>query len=756
MIIRLSLCAAFALFTPAFLSGAPKKNAEAPKLSASQRIDQLVAAGYAKHGVEPNPMTSDEVFVRRIHLDIVGRVPTKEETLAFLNNNAKNKRTALVDELLDSEGYVSHFFNYWSDLLRAKTQLAGAGNSQAAGAAYQNWIRESLQQNKPYDVMVKELLTASGSTWDNGAVGYYIRDYGMSLDNLAMTSQLFLGTQIVCAQCHDHPFDEWTQMDYYQMAAFTYGMQTTNQYPNARDAIALYRKQGGDSVEERQDLSRAFSEILKPVRFNNVFEVDRGLRLPHDYQYSDAKPKAVVEASVPFGEAAKVKKGEMPIHSFASWITSPENDRFTTVIANRLWKKAMGLGLIEPVDDFKASTEASNPELMRFLEKRMIAMDYDMKSYLRMIFLSDTYQREASTEEVELGAPYHFPGPVLRRMTAEQIWDSVVAMIVDNPDQPDERSALQRKRLITRVKWTAKGVYDLSPEEMLEVGLKIAEVQRGLAAELEETQKKVAEARESGDLELLRAAQKEGSQARRKLDEAIAATVYRRGLNQQAELIASNQPKVSDSFLQEMDELVDTKSELLGGGSMMMDDSRNVGYGGSDYIENIVDAVLAPDYEAFEERQDAQKLAERKAWGVQDKRDKDIYRSFDRLRQRYVRASDIQSPAPNGHFLREFGQSDRELIENANDQASITQALALLNGSVSNVLMAQYSLMTRNLRADKSPNEKLDTVYLSMMSRFPTAEERQLLLPIVQEDGVAGAYRVMWTLFNTRQFLFIQ
>ena len=279
-------------------------------LADAKQVDRLVAKGYRTHEVTPNPPASDEIFVRRIYLDVIGRVPTEHETLAFLEDTAPDKRSVLIDELLASEGYVAHHFNYWADILRAKTQISGNGQSTPAGLSYASWIRESLRQNKPYDDFVREMLSASGSSWENPAIGYYLRDYGMPLDNLAITSQVFLGTQIVCAQCHDHPFDDWSQMDYFHLAAFTNGQVTTNQSPNGRDALALaqknYQKKHGKAmpVDRRRDLQRSFSEILRPVRFNNVFETTRALRLPHDYQYDDAKPRSVVEPAVPFAPGA--------------------------------------------------------------------------------------------------------------------------------------------------------------------------------------------------------------------------------------------------------------------------------------------------------------------------------------------------------------------------------------------------------------------------------------------------------------------
>lgn len=744
----LSIFLALLLFSSPLIQAASEDN----RVTAHQRIDQLVANNLKKHGIEPNPRSNDETFLRRIYMDVIGRAPTKDEAITFLDSTAKNKREILVKELLNSEGYISHSFNYFADLLRAKTQISGAGNSQTAGYAYERWIKDSIRENKPYDEMVYELLTASGQTWKNGAVGYYLRDYGMPLDNLAITTQVFLGSQIVCAQCHDHPFDSWTQMDYYHLSAFTYGMTTTNQSENSRAAQVLYNKSDKPDVDDRRAFGRAMSEVLKPLRFNNVWEVDRKLRLPHDYQYDDAKPKAVVKPAVPFGEQPKIGDSDVPIHEFAQWMTAEENPRFTKVIANRLWKRAMGLGLIEPVDDMREGTEASNPELMAFLERRMVNLDYDMKRFMQTIYLSDTYQRESSTSEVALGQAYHFPGPVLRRLRAEQIWDSLVTLVVDDVDTPSQRTNLAKERLITRTEWVANGVYDLSPEEMKEIGLEVAAKQRELADRLQSTQAKVAEAREEEDAEKIREALNEAALVRGELAETISNSVYRKGIEQKAELVM-NDSVSSDDFLAELASVI-TDDGLME--PEMAGDSRSNGFDGGQYINGLVDAVLAPQIEALEKAEAKQREREMEAWKVESPREKTIYKSFFRNRRAFVRASDIRSPAPNGHFLREFGQSDRELVENANDQASITQALALMNGTISNGIMGTYSRISRDLRDDANPAERLDTIYLTMLSRKPTAEERKLLLPILRDEGIHGTQQVIWTVLNTRQFLFLQ
>ncbi len=733
------------------------KSEVADQVSDSERVDQLIEKAHATHQVTPNPPANDEIFVRRIHLDIIGRIPTKAETVAFLEDSSPDKRAALIDRLLDSEGYVAHYFNFWADLLRAKTQISGNGQSTPAGLSYAAWIKQSLRENKPYDQFVREMLSASGTSWSNPAIGYYLRDYGMPLDNLAITTQVFLGTQIVCAQCHNHPFDAWTQMDYYHLAAFTNGQVTTNQSENARAAYDLaaskFREKKGRKMsnDERRDLQRAFSEILKPVRFNNVVETDRALRLPHDYQYDDAKPKAVVEPAVPFAPGAALSEGESTIEVFANWVTSPENPRFTKVIANRLWKEAFGVGVIDPVDDLREDTQAANPELMAFLERKMIDYDYDMKRYLRMIFNTRTYQREASPEEPVMGMPYHFAGPVLRRMSAEQIWDSVVAMGVDNPDAPDPENALYTKRRLAEVELIANAVYDQKPGQMLRNGYEIAQVQRELAAELQRTQEALAAARESKDAKAIRAASQEAQRIRRQLALEVENRVFREGLEEKLTLVASNDID-DDAFLAELADTLRTENE----GSLADGMGAVIGQGNG-IVRQLVAALIEDEQGALRAAENSRRVEEREKWSIDSKDERQAYQSYETIREKLKRAADLPSPAPGGHFLREFGQSDREVVENANDQASITQALALLNGPVIGGITSRYSVMGREISRQRGFEERLDTIFLTMLNRRPTAEETGILKEAWSDaDGVGSVQGLVWTVLNMREFLFVQ
>lgn len=724
----------------------------------AREVDRLILAKLEKEKLQPNAPATDDVFVRRVYLDIAGRIPTLKETADFLADTAADKRAKLIDTLIESDGYVQNFANYWSDILRIKSQLT-QGNSQAAGAAYANWLRDALKANKPYDQMVREMVSASGKTYENGAVGFYIRDYNMPLDNMAVTTQVFLGTSMVCAQCHNHPFDKWTQMDYYQMAAHTNGMTSTNGLSNPLLAEAFYGRSGRKTKKgnaalnaklpagmDRREVSRAMNEILRPLRYNTVLDKSdkTPLRLPHDYQYSDAKPKAVVEPVIPasFSKDGKiVQEGKQPIEAYAQWMASKDNPRFTTVIANRLWRKAMGLGLIEPVDEITDSTVPSNPALMSFLETTMKEVNYDMKAFLRVVFNSAAYQRAAYTKDVELGEVYHFPGPLLRRMSAEQIWDSMVTLYKPAPDTPSLEARVERESIIRRVEWLDRALNALTPEELAAGAAKVAAVQKQLSEDVRKAQAQLAEATKRKDEEAIRAAKKVVTNQRRRIDEAAEEVVYTMGFKKFAELVRAGklQEQVDDpEFAREIASVLKGKN----GADLGIDEALTVfARQQRARLTEVQKARLKRDAELLKVT-DKKQLAALRAW--ETSRDTTM-----------VRAADLRSPAPNGHFLREFGQSDRELVENANEEASVGQALMLLNGKVFTQLLSPYSMISRAVKRAESAEATVDTIYLALFSRKATAEEQALLKPVV-ESGATGKGDALWAALNTRQFYFIQ
>lgn len=754
------------------------------------KIDKLVADDLAKNKLQPNGPASDEVFVRRLYLDVVGRIPTLKETNDFLKDEAKDKRAKLIDTLLASDAYTDNFFNYWSDILRLKSTLA-VGNSQPAGVAYGDWLRKSLKDNKPFDEMVREMVTASGKTYENGAVGFYIRDYNMPLDNMAVTTKIFLGTSMVCAQCHNHPFDKWTMMDYYQIAAHSYGMTSSNGLTNpllaqaiygGRDTSAYGKKKGKVATKanpaktanavvdanakaapkipeldlpegmKKGDVTRAVSEILRPLRYNTVLDEShkKALKLPHDYKYDDAKPNQVIEPVIPasFSKDGKiVKQGQHPIEAYGSWMTSKDNPRFTTVIANRLWRKVMGIGLIEPVDEITDSTVPSNPQLMTFLEETMKSLNYDMKAYLRLVLNTATYQRAAYTKDVELGEQYHFQGPILRRMSAEQIWDSVVALYKPSPDQPATGVLMDREASLRRIEWLDRALNSLTPKQMQDCAIKVAQKQKQLAEEVHQAQISLTEANKNKDEDAIRKAKKSVASQRKRLDEAVEDIVFDTGFKKFAELAREGkleQFSKDPEFAKEVAVAVKSKN----GKDLHIDEALAI-YNRQQRAK--YDAVLKQRRVT-----DAQKFNVKLS---DEKKSNESLKAWEALRDTtFIRSCDLRSPAPNGHFLREFGQSDRELVDNYSTDARVSQALMLLNGKVFSQIMNPYTVIARAMAGakDKGSDAVINTVYRALMSRDATEEELKLLRPVADNADATDRGDVLWTVLNTRQFFFIQ
>ncbi len=400
-------------------------------MSAASRLDSLVESKLSAEGMSPNDMAGDEVFLRRVYLDVAGRIPTRAEAIAFLDSGSADKREDLIDNLLGSPDYVSHMYNFWADTLR----LVETPLPTMMLDPYLTYVKDQIRTNRKYDAWVYEMLTADGKVWDNPAVGFQLRDDAMPLPYIDNTVRVFLGTQIGCAQCHDHPFDQWSQYQFYELAAFTAGTRTTIQKGDPgfkkKNPVATMIQEAKTKYDKGR-VPASFQRLAQANRYQ-VSEKTRRLQLPHDYAYSDAKPKQVVPPAVLWGEVPTKAANASPREQFAAWLTSTDNPQFSRTIANRFWKRYLGIGIVEPIDDFRDEHPPSNEPLLDFLAGEVIRNDFDLKQFVRTILYSRTYQSASSDFQITSGDAYHFPGPTLRRMTAEQVWDSILTLAVANP-----------------------------------------------------------------------------------------------------------------------------------------------------------------------------------------------------------------------------------------------------------------------------------------------------------------------------------
>lgn len=666
---------------------------DAAPLPESRRVDELLAQGWAKAGVKPNAAASDEVIVRRLYLDIIGRIPTVQETRDFLGSKDADKRAKLIDRLLASEGCASHMFNYWADVLR----ISDSAKGPVTTAAYADYVKRSMREDKPYDVFVRELVTARGGAWDNGAIGYYMRDDN-KLDHLAYTVQIFLGTQIICAQCHDHPFDKWEQLDFYGMAAFTYGMLPRGTYYDPfqdQPGVAIgptdaERKLGKEGSALLREIVR---DVLLPLRYSYSKWDERKLPvLPADYKYDNAKPGQEIAAKVMFGHEAAPQEGEVRVDVFGRWLVSPENPRFTKVIANRMWKKVFGLGLIEPVDDLTDDTKAENPELLDYLTGLMRDRRYSLKSYLRVLYNTDAYQQAVS-------APGTFAGPPLRRMSAEQVWDSLVTLVRGNVDGMGSEQDERVNKYLGDLKALMDAMREKGPA--------------GVVAACEAAAAKLAKAKD------------ERYNMRRGLlpDPAKSADM------------ASRKEAVSMAVRQQKQDFEEIIAALVG----------------PERAANIMGKAKSSKAE--------QKRAERSKEEMMTIPAEER-RAFMALAggtlTEALRASELSSPAKPGHFLRTFGQSDREGIQNGSDDSSVPQFLALLNGPFAAALIAPDSQLGKAIAESATPAAKLETLCLALLSRRPSEKERAIFEKVQRERGERAISDMTYALLNSAQFIFIQ
>jgi hypothetical protein len=348
-------------------------------------VDTLVNAKLRQLKINPSALCTDAEFLRRVHLDLTGMPPTGAQAQAFLADprDSKTKRDAKIDELLDSQEYVDHWTLKWSDLLLSNRKLI----TEKGVWAFRDWIRSAISANRPYDKFVHELLTASGSTFETPAANYYriSREPAVILENM---TQVFIGTRFSCAKCHDHPFERWTQGQYYQLGAYFAGVG---------------RKPG----------TRPGDEVVYALRSPGAV----------------VNPRTNVAASpaFPFQHAGFTENphGELR-ERLAGWLVSDKNPYFATTVVNRYWSYLCGKGLIDPVDDIRSSNPPSNPELLKALVDDFTAHGMDLKHTLRTIARSHTYQRSFETNRWNEDDADNYSHFVPRRLSAEQLFDAIM------------------------------------------------------------------------------------------------------------------------------------------------------------------------------------------------------------------------------------------------------------------------------------------------------------------------------------------
>jgi len=401
-------------------------------------IDQHIASFYRNRKLPVPGVTDDATFMRRAFLVAVGRIPTAEESLAFLEIEDKAKREDLVTYLLNSPGYSSHMTNWAFDLLRITDGRVGsAGNNEP----YRNWVRTAMADNMPWNEFSNRLLSSSGDGWDpeTAAVGYYTRDRGMPLDNLSNTMRVFLGARMECAQCHDDPFGTTERHDFYELAAFTHGQGTVKQ----NLMTPIWHQYQGDQKNYPEEYR------LAQVLWDRVYDMSLAgngagqINLPSDYQYRDASPGTLVGARTPFGRTVRMseKRAEGDGRKqLAEWMIEKTNNQFATIIANRMWKRVMGKGIYDPVDIFVPTEKTHHPALVEYLTDLMVELNYDLRLFQNVLLMTRTFQFGTNPKPSTVDAGDDFHGRKIERLSSEQIWDSLITLAAGDPDKQPRRT----------------------------------------------------------------------------------------------------------------------------------------------------------------------------------------------------------------------------------------------------------------------------------------------------------------------------
>ncbi|QGJ71113.1 Putative vegetatible incompatibility protein HET-E-1 [Planctomycetales bacterium 10988] len=361
-------------------------------------IDELVYQKLRRVKLLPSDVCTDAEFLRRAYLDLVGLPPTADQVRAFLNDprDSKEKRATLVEELVGSPGYIEFWTNKWADLLQVNRKYLG----EKGTFIYRNWIRQAIASNMPYDQFVHDLLTAEGSTYENPAASYHkvVREPDIATET---TTQLFLGVRFNCNKCHDHPFERWTQDQYYQFGAY-FAQVGRKKGPNALAAPKLTRNSPGDPIfDEEIVFDRAIGDV-KHARTG----VTTAPEFP--YQHEDLAP-----------ESASRRE------QLAHWLVSAENQYFAKSYVNRIWSYMLGKGIIDPVDDIRAGNPPTNPELLDRLTEEFIASGFDQQALITTICQSRVYQHSLITNQWNEDDEINFSHALPRRLPAETLIDAI-------------------------------------------------------------------------------------------------------------------------------------------------------------------------------------------------------------------------------------------------------------------------------------------------------------------------------------------
>ena len=360
--------------------------------SSTKHLDRYINAVLKRKGIQPSKMSEDTEFLRRIHLDLTGKIPTPEEVSDFLKDGSSSKRQKKINQLLASDTYLNYWTGLWVNWLIGRRE---DGDDRRIGLTF--WVRDTLMKNMPYNQFVQELIAADGELRDNGAGNYIMRYERSPVFLTSHTSRLFLGLSMQCAECHDHKTEVWSQEDFYGIAAFFAGIDSQRKGDiQTMDIVGNERRMDNFLITNKPESSIWVKRLEKQV-------------WPHFLDGTEYK-------------GPLLKKREV----LAQWMTDKSNSYFSQAIVNRIWKRFMGRAFVEPVDGFGEENQPTNPELLKWLANDFVIHGYDLQHLMRTILNSETYQRTSQTNESNKDDQLYYSHAYVKPLSAEQFFYSLL------------------------------------------------------------------------------------------------------------------------------------------------------------------------------------------------------------------------------------------------------------------------------------------------------------------------------------------
>ncbi|HEY0456917.1 MAG TPA: DUF1549 domain-containing protein, partial [Verrucomicrobiae bacterium] len=401
----------------------PYENKIDPKLFArkNNQVDEFVMKKLQALRLPPSELSDDGTFIRRAFLDTIGTLPTAQETAQFIADSDSNKRAQLIDKLLERPEWVDYWTLQFSDLLQNRKERDHDVRGAKGVRSFHNWLRGQLAQNRRWNELARDILTASGDVTEKPEIGYFITTVGekraSESEATDSVAQAFLGTRVGCARCHNHPLEKYTQDDFYHFSAFFSRVSLKREEPGkGKTILSAMTREEEDKQKELTQAAKALKELEESLAQKSDDEKQKMQKKMSEQKKRLADTKDQLDklrSKMPTVTQPRTKKpmapqpldrstvdykpGEDPRELLADWMTNPKNEYFGGAMVNRLWKHFLGVGLVEPVDDLRASNPPSNRELWNFLGSEFVAHKYDLKHVMRLILNSRTYQLTSST-----------------------------------------------------------------------------------------------------------------------------------------------------------------------------------------------------------------------------------------------------------------------------------------------------------------------------------------------------------------------